>query len=129
MLIFFSIVAKITKLQSYEENEIQAFKNEILKLAKSKEDYDKLFVNDKELIAFIRKNIIFDEQAINAFLDKQSEKRNQEQVKYIKELLIFINQNGSFRVDDLIKNEELHFVELFNSEEIKDLINDINQIL
>jgi len=126
---YFSIVAKITKLQSYEENEIQAFKNEILKLAKSKEDYDKLFVNDKELIAFIRKNIIFDEQAINAFLDKQSEKRNQEQVKYIKELLIFINQNGSFRVDDLIKNEELHFVELFNSEEIKDLINDINQIL
>ena len=47
----------------------------------------------------------------------------------IKELLTFINQNGTFKVDDLIKNEELHFVELFNSEEIKELINDINEIL
>lgn len=125
----FPIVAKIKKLQPYEENEVQAFKNEILKLAKSQEDYDKLFSNDIELTIFIRKNIIFDQQAINVFLEKQLEKRNQEQVKYIKELLIFINQNGTFKVEDLIKNEELHFVELFNSEEIKDLINDINEIL
>ena len=125
----FPIIAKITRLQPYEENELQAFKDEILKLAKSQEDYDKLFSNDIELITFIRKNIIFDEQSINAFLEEQLKKRNQEQVKYIKELLIFINQNGTFRVEDLIKNEELHFAKLFNSEEIKDLINDINEIL
>lgn len=125
----FPFVYKIKNLQPYEKNDIQAFKREILKLAKSQEEYDNLFKNDEELIIFVRKNIIFDEKAIKFFLETQLEKRNQEQIKYIKELLIFINQNGSFKVEDLIKNEELHFVELFNSEEIKDLINDINEIL
>ena len=125
----FPIISKIKKLQPYEESDVQVFKDELLKLAKSQEDYNNLFSNDIELTIFIRKHIAFDEQAVKSFLEKQLEKRNQEQVKYIKELLTFINQNGTFKVDDLIKNEELHFVELFNSEEIKELINDINEIL
>ena len=123
------IISKIKKLQPYEESDVQVLKDELLKLAKSQEDYNNLFSNDIELTIFIRKHINFDEQAVKSFLEKQLEKGNQEQVKYIKELLTFINQNGTFKVDDLIKNEELHFVELFNSEEIKDLINDINEIL
>ena len=122
-------ISKIKKLQPYEESDVQVLKDELLKLAKSQEDYNNLFGNDIELTIFIRKHITFDEQAVKIFLDKQLEKRNQEQVKYIKELLTFINQNGTFKVDDLIKNEELHFVELFNSEEIMDLVNDINEIL
>ena len=89
----FPIISKIKKLQPYEENDVQTFKNELLKLAKSQEDYDNLFSNDIELTIFIRKHIVFDEQAVEAFLEKQLEKRNQEQVKYIKELLIFINQS------------------------------------
>lgn len=125
----FPIISKIKKLQPYEESDVQVFKDELLKLAKSQEDDNNLFSNDIELTIFIRKHIAFDEQAVKSFLEKQLEKRNQEQVKYIKELLTFINQNGTFKVDDLIKNEELHFVELFNSEEIKELINDINEIL
>jgi hypothetical protein len=95
----------------------------------SQEEYDKLFNCDNDLTIFVRKNITFEEQAIKDFLEKQLAERNQEQVKYIKELLIFINQNGTFKVEDLIRNEELHFAELFNSEEIKELINDIIEVL
>ena len=125
----FSIIKKIRKLQIYDNDDVLSLKNEVLKLSKSKEEYDNLFNNDNDLIIFIRKNIRFDEQAIKEFLEKQLEKRSDNQVKYIRELLVFINQNGTFEVGDLIKNEELRFVELFNSEEINDLIRDIKTIL
>lgn len=125
----FPIIDKIRKLKPYTDDDILEFKLKMLKIAESEEDYKKLFNSDKDIATFIRKNIKFDDKSLEEFLNKQLEKRSLAQVKYIESLLTYINQNGTFKTEDLIINDELRFVDLFNSEEIKDLIKDLKEIL
>ena len=50
------------------------------------------------------------------------------QIAYVKELLLFISQNGYFEKSDLLR-EELDFRGIFNSIEINRLIEEIENII
>lgn len=51
---------------------------------------------------------------------------NDVQLSYVKELMLFISQNGKFDRTDLLR-EELNFNNIFNSIEINNLLNEIEK--
>lgn len=78
---------------------------------------------------FIRKNMEINHSAIQKFLDNQKAKgRNDAQLTYIKELIVYINKNGKFERKDLLK-EELHFAGLFDNLQIVSLLTDLESLL
>ena len=73
-------------------------------------------------MVFIRKNLELNPEAVDKFAQIFIDKGfNEMQIKYIRELLLFISQNGYFTRQVLLL-EELNFKGLFNSDEIKYLI-------
>ncbi|MDU4471446.1 MAG: DEAD/DEAH box helicase family protein [Clostridium perfringens] len=124
-----NLIYKIVNLQSYTDEDIESFKQELMKFAKSQGEYESLFSSDKEIVCFIRKNMEITPSAIQEFLDNQKAKgRTDEQLTYIKELLVFINKNGKFERKDLLK-EELHFAGLFDNLQIVSLLTDLENVL
>lgn len=120
-----SLVNEIQNLIKPTLKAIADFKKEVIKIAKTAEEYNELFKEDEDLVVFVRKNIEFIPSSIEAFLAEEKAKGfNDEQLKYIKELLLFISQNGDFKRNYLLR-PELLFGELFNSSEINNLIVDI----
>ena len=120
-----ALVNEIQSLIKPTSNAIADFKKEVVKIAKTAEEYNELFKDDEDLVVFVRKNIEFIPSSIEAFLEEEKEKGfNEDQLKYIKELLLFISQNGDFQRSYLLR-PELLFGELFNSTEINNLIIDI----
>lgn len=100
-----------------------------MSFAKSQEEYESLFSSDKEIVYFIRKNMEINHSAIQKFLDNQKAKgRNDAQLTYIKELIVYINKNGKFERKDLLK-EELHFARLFDNLQIVSLLTDLESLL
>jgi hypothetical protein len=105
------------------------FRKEISELAKSHEEYNELFKNDKDIINFVRKNVGIDSIAIDKFVDKQLDAGfNLQQLAYVKALIIFISENGRFEKDDLLR-EELDFRKIFNNVEISKLIDDVMAVI
>lgn len=124
-----NLIYKIVNLQVYEPNDVLDFKSEIMSFAKSQEEYESLFSSDKEIVYFIRKNMEINPSAIQEFLDNQKAKgRNDAQLTYIKELIVYINKNGKFERKDLLK-EELHFAGLFDNLQIVSLLTDLESLL
>lgn len=124
-----NLIYRIVNLQAYEPNDVLDFKSEIMAFAKSQEEYESLFSLDKEIVYFIRKNIEINPSAIQEFLDNQKAKgRNDAQLTYIKELIVYINKNGKFERKDLLK-EELHFAGLFDNLQIVSLLTDLESLL
>lgn len=104
---------------------IANFKNEVIKIAKTAEEYNDIFKDDHDLVVFIRRNIEFNPSAVNDFVEYEKQCGfNDMQIAYLRELLLFISQNGHFNKADLLR-EELNFYGIFNSTEIGKLINDI----
>lgn len=123
------LVNRIRSLLPYTEDNIIEFKNEIIKFAKSQEEYDAVISSDEELVSFIRKNVEFIPEEVERFISLQKDVgRTDAQITYIRALLTFINKNGKFERRDLLK-EELHFAGLFDSSQINSLINDIEAFL
>ena len=123
------LIQNIISFQSYEDADVQLFKNEILTFAKSPAEYDALFRSDESIVHFIRKNMEITPGAIDAFISKQKNKgRSKEQLIYIKKLIMFINKNGVFERRDLLK-EELNFAGIFDNQQINSLLIDIESIL
>ena len=123
------LVKEIQSLIKPSAETIAEFKKEVIKIAKTAEEYNELFKEDEDIVAFVRKNVEFLPSAVDAFLDKEKNKGlNEDQLKYIKELLLFISQNGDFKRQYLLR-PELLFGELFNSSQINDLIVDIEEII
>lgn len=103
------------------------FKNEVIKMARSADEYNSVFPDDNTLIIFVRKNVPFNPVALNEFLEYlKTGGFNDDQISYTKELLIFISENGKFSREDLLR-EELNFGALFNSVQINTLINEIEK--
>ena len=116
---------EVQNLLKPTENAIKDFKSQIVKLAKTAEEYNDLFKDDSDLVVFVRKNLAFDPVAQESFIDLERSKGfNDLQIRYVKELLIFISQNGCFKREDLLR-EELDFKGIFNNIEITGLIKDI----
>ena len=62
------------------------------------------------------------------FIEKQKEKGfNNEQIDFVKGLFVFIFKNGCFKRKDLIS--EGFDLDIFNSEEIRSLLDDIKEII
>ena len=119
------LVYQVQNLIKPIDDSIKEFKTEIIKLAKTAEEYNDLFKDDSDLVVFVRKNLEMNPIAVESFLDEEKKQGfNDFQIKYMKELLIFISQNGKFIRQDLLR-EELNFNGIFNSVEIGKLINDI----
>ncbi len=123
------LVKEVQNLIKPTNNAIQKFKSEVIKIAKSADEYNELFKEDYDLVVFIRKNLELNPDSVNLFIKKENESGfNDMQLAYIKELLLFISQNGDFKREYLLR-EELGFGELFNSIEINKLLNDIEERL
>lgn len=123
------LVLEIKSLTKPGKSSLADFRKEISELAKSHEEYNELFKNDKDIINFVRKNVGIDSVAIDKFVSKQLDAGfNLQQLAYVKALIIFISENGRFEKDDLLR-EELDFRKIFNNIEISKLISDILAIL
>ena len=71
--------------------------------------------DDYDIVTFIRRNIEIDPEAVQDFINVEKTKGfTAEQLIYVKELLIFISQNGKFERSDLLR-EELNFNYLKNN--------------
>lgn len=120
-----NLVKEIQSIIKPTVDAIAEFKKEVIKISKTAEEYNDLFKEEEDLVIFVRKNVEFLPSAVEAFLDEEKTKGfNENQIKYIKELLIFISQNGDFKRKYLLR-PELLFGELFNSTEINNLIKDV----
>ena len=119
------LVKEVSTMNKPTIEAINKFKNEVIKIAKSADEYNSVFSDDNSLVVFIRKNIPFNLVAVNEFLGHLKILGfNGDQVNYAKELLVFISQNGQFCRQDLLR-EELNFGVLFNSIQINALLNEI----
>ena len=100
-------------------------KTKILSFSKDLSEYETLFPSDTALTVFVRKNIETNPDAVDAFIEIQKAKGfSDKQCKYVRELLTFISQNGSFQRSDLLR-EELNFGSLFDNITIQSLLADI----
>lgn len=123
------LVEQVTNLRKVTAEAIQDFKKGILKFVKNENDFGNLFENDDEIPIFVRKSCGIKKEAIDGFVEYEATKGYSKlQLQYISSLLNFISQNGKFEKGDLLK-EELFFGDLFNSMEIKSVINDIESRL
>ena len=121
------LVYQVQNLIKPTEEAIKEFKSEIIKLAKTADEYNQLFKEDSDLVVFVRKNLEMNPIAIEDFIQCEKSKDFDEmQIKYLKELLIFISQNGKFERKDLLR-EELTFNGIFNNIQINKLISDIEE--
>ena len=121
------LVQEVQHLIKPTESSIAKFKNKVIEIAKTAEEYNELFNEDINLVIFVRRNIELNPLSVEAFIEKERAKGfNEGQIAYIKELLLFISQNGKFERTDLLR-EELNFNGIFNSTQILQLINDIEE--
>lgn len=121
------LVKEIQELVKPTSDAIAAFKAKMVEIAKTADEYNELFGSDNDLVVFIRKNLEFNPVKVEEFLAYlNSIGFNDVQTNYAKELLIFISQNGSFERKDLLR-EELHFNDIFNSEQIVRLATEIEK--
>ena len=119
------LIKEVTMMVKPTEESIVKFKNEVIRIAKTADEYNSIFSEDNSLVVFIRKNIPFNPKVVSEFLEHlKTLGFNEEQIAYAKELLIFISQNGQFTRQDLLR-EELNFGGLFNNIQINTLLKEI----
>ena len=123
------LIHKIQYLIKPNKMDVEELKQKIIEIAKTAEEYNDLFGDDNSIVTFVRKNIELSPVAIDAFIELEKAKGlSGNQIIYIKELLLFISQNGKFERTDLLR-EELNFNSIFNSVEINNLLTDIEERL
>lgn len=122
------LIYQITNLMTPTYKAIRDLEQELVKISEDTQEYTNLFNDDNSLVYFIRKNLEFNPCAVEKFLNREREKGfNESQLAYVKELLLFVSQNGYFDKQDLLR-PELAFNNLFNSNEINALIKDLEAI-
>ena len=101
------------------------FKNKVIELDTNNE-YSIKFPNDKDLIVYVRKTIGISKSAIEEFIRslKVQKGYSDAQAEYVETLLLFISENGTFERQDILR-EELAFNGLFNSGELKELLDEV----
>ena len=122
------LVYSISHLIKPDNSMVEGFKEVILRTVKGNEKWEDLFNSEDEVIIFVRKNIDVNEDSLNKFIEKQKEKGfNNEQIDFVKGLFVFIFKNGCFKRKDLISDG--FELDIFNSEEIRSLLDDIKEII
>ena len=122
------LVHQVQNLIKPSYKAIRDLESELAKISKDVEEYTGLFEDDNALITFIRRNLEFNPSSVDRFINMQKNHNfNNAQLAYVKELLLFISQNGYFDKQDLLR-PELSFNNLFNSNEINLLISDLESV-
>lgn len=122
------LVQQIQHMKKPTESAILEFKNKVIEIANTAEEYNELFSEDSNLVIFVRRNVELNPLSVETFIEKEKTTGfNEEQIIYVKELLLFISQNGKFERTDLLR-EELNFNGIFNSQEIRKLIDDLENV-
>jgi len=123
------LIYQVQNLVKPTQEAIAGFKNIVLKISKNQDEYDELFTYDEDIVPFLRRKLEINPDAVDKFLALQKAKGfNETQCVYIKELLVFIAENGKFSKTDLLI-DELNFKTMFDSVSINALISDIECIL
>lgn len=124
-----ALVYQITHFEKVSAEAVELFKQAIKGLSKDDVEYSNLFQTDADIPIFVRKTVGISKAAIDLFVEVEEHKSfNDRQLKYIRELLKFISQNGRFERSDLLL-EELYFGDLFDSVTINTVITDIEERL
>ena len=124
-----TLINQITNLKKVTSEALESFKSEIIKLAKTNDEYRELFERDECIPIFVRRKCGIKKEAIDAFVQFESLRGySNRQLHYIDELLKYVSQNGMFNRNDLLR-EELYFGDLFDSSEINTVIKDIEDRL
>lgn len=122
------LVHEVQSLIKPSKESVSEFKAEVVKIAKTADEYNEYFKEDGDLVVFVRKNVELNPKGVSSFLASlESDGFNDEQVDYAKELLTFASQNGSFNRQDLLR-EELSFGDRFNNIEIGKLLERFDEI-
>ena len=122
------LVKEIQFLKKPTKESVSKFKSEVVKIAKTADEYKEYFNTDDDLVVFVRKNVELNPNAVALFLESlRKDGFNDGQVEYAKELLTFVSQNGSFSRQDLLR-EELGFGDIFNNIEIGRLLEKFESI-
>ena len=98
---------------------------QIYKMTSDKIDYSKMFVDENDILPYVRRTLGISQLSINAYVNLYKEKGyNSLQVNYIRNLLLFLSQNGTIEKGDLL-NPDLDFDGIFDSKQINDVMDEI----
>ena len=123
------LISQVLNFSKVTSEAVEAFKCDVIKLAKTNDEYKDLFEQDEDIPVFVRRKCGIRKDAIDAFVKFESSRGYSNlQLRYIDELLKFISQNGRFEKKDLLR-EELNFGNLFDSSQINTIITDIEDRL
>lgn len=124
------LISKIIHFLPYTPDDVSQVKNAFMKISPDMDDYFSMFgLDDEEIVSFIRENIEIDETALNDFLSSQRNLgRTDDQIDFIKQLILFIYENGRFDRQYLTR-PELNFLNYFNSVEIQEVIKAIEEVV
>ena len=123
------LVKEVQHMQKPTKKSLAKFKEKVISIAKTAEEYNELFPKDEDLVIFVRKNLEFNPVIVQSFLNYLgSIGFNEDQTNYAHELLIFISENGYFDPHDLLRAELLTSPDLFDSEKIKTLLDELNKL-
>ena len=91
------LVYQVMNFEKTTSIAIDAFRLEVIKMAKDEDEYKALFEHDMEIPIFVRKTVGICRAAMNTFIDFESNKGyNERQLNYIRELLnLNYSQNNS----------------------------------
>ena len=124
------LVYSVCHLLKPNNDMVKVFRETIEKTAKGNEKWGDLFNSEEDVITFVRQNVVVNEDSLNKFIEKQINKGfNDEQIKYVKELFVFIFKNGTFSRQDMIDDSLNYWNEMFNSVEINSLLEDVEEII
>lgn len=118
---------KIHEFNIISTNELEKIKEDLKSLDETEDkiDYSKMFVDENDILPYVRRTLGISQLSINAYVNQHKEKGyNSLQVNYIRNLLLFLSQNGTIEKGDLL-NPDLDFDGIFDSKQINDVMDEI----
>lgn len=118
---------KIHEFNIISTNELEKIKEDLKSLDETEDkiDYSKMFVDENDILPYVRRTLGISQLSINAYVNQYKEKGyNSLQVNCIRNLLLFLSQNGTIEKGDLL-NPDLDFDGIFDSKQINDVMDEI----
>ena len=111
------VLLKIKNLEQLNTEDLNQLEDILWNQLGTKEDYEK--ISHQDLPAFIRKNIMLNQEAINEKLAEYfvMDELTSEQQEFIRQVILFVKQNGDITMDDVVNNApfaDYDLVELFD---------------
>ncbi|MCF0217865.1 MAG: DEAD/DEAH box helicase family protein [Malacoplasma sp.] len=122
------LVKQIQNLIKPTNDAIQDFRSKVVNIAKTTDEFNELFKSDQDanIVIFVRKKVKMNSKALEDFINQQKNKGlNELQIGFIEEVFEFIFQNGFLNITLFMNKFNYQINNLFNSNEIKNLIKDI----